>query len=135
MPKNLPQLTIRLKASGAWLSVIATSGRLGCVSSSPPASHDVYLLAPFRRRQQDPWPRWSRDISHWRYRIDTLFGQLVECTAVKRIWAHDLWHLTRRLLRKMCMQTSAIFTNSASDRPPLPLADLVTENNSHIGLM
>jgi hypothetical protein len=58
------------------------------------AHHGIQLLAPFRRRKQDPWPQLRRDLSRWRYRIDTIFGQLVERTAIKRIWAYDLWHLT-----------------------------------------
>lgn len=89
------------------------------------AQRGVELLAPFRQRKHDPWPRLSRDLSRWRYRIDTIFGQLVERTTVKRIWTHDLWHLTSRLLRKVLMHTLAVFTNLADDRPPLHLADLV----------
>jgi hypothetical protein len=89
------------------------------------AAREVHLLAPFRRRSQDPWPQLSRDLSRWRYRIDTLFGQLVERTGIKRIWAHDRWHLTNRLLRKVFMHTLAILTNVALDHPPLHLAALV----------
>lgn len=89
------------------------------------AHRGIQLLAPFRRRKQDPWPQLSRDLSRWRYRIDTLFGQLVERTTIKRIWAHDLWHLTSRLLRKVLMHTVAVFTNVALDQPPLHLACLI----------
>jgi hypothetical protein len=49
------------------------------------ALRGLQLLAPFRRRKQDPWPQLSRELSRWRYRIDTIFGQLVERTALKRI--------------------------------------------------
>jgi hypothetical protein len=83
------------------------------------------LLAPFRRRIHDPWPQRSRQLSRWRYRIDTIFGQLVERTHLKRVWAHDLWHLTNRLVRKVLMHTLAVFTNLLADRPPLQLADLL----------
>jgi DDE family transposase len=89
------------------------------------ASKDMCLVAPYRWRSRDPWPQFSRDLSRWRYRIDTIFGQLVERTAVKRIWAHDRWHLTNRLLRKILMHTLAVFTNLTLGRPPLHLADLV----------
>lgn len=89
------------------------------------AQRGIELLAPFRRRTQDPRPHLSRELSRWRYRIDTIFGQLVERTALKRIWAHDLWHLSSRLLRKVLMHTLAVFTNVASGRPPLHLADLL----------
>lgn len=89
------------------------------------ADHDVCLVAPYRWRSRDPWPQFSRDLSRWRYRIDTIFGQLVERTAVKRVWARDRWHLANRLLRKVLMHTLAVFTNLAQERPPLHLADLV----------
>ncbi|HEV8193846.1 MAG TPA: transposase, partial [Ktedonobacterales bacterium] len=42
----------------------------------------IQLLAPFRRRTQGPRPHLSRVPSRWRYRIDTIFGQLVERTAL-----------------------------------------------------
>lgn len=90
------------------------------------ASHGLTLLAPFRRRTQDPWPRFSRELSRWRYRIDTIFGQLVERTHLKRVWAHDLWHLTNRLVRKVLMHTLAVLTNLFLGRPPLQLAGLLT---------
>lgn len=86
----------------------------------------IQLLAPFRRRKQDPWPRLSRDLSRWRYRIDTLFGQLVERARIKRIWAHDVWHLASRLLRTVLMHTLSVYTNVALDRPLLHLAALIT---------
>jgi hypothetical protein len=89
------------------------------------ARHGLTLLAPFRRRLQDPWPQLSRQLSRWRYRIDTIFGQLVERTHLKRVWAHDLWHLTNRLVRKVLMHTLAVFTNLVAGRPPLQLADLL----------
>jgi hypothetical protein len=37
------------------------------------ARQGLTLLAPFRRRLQDPWPGRSRQLSRWRYRIDTIF--------------------------------------------------------------
>jgi hypothetical protein len=89
------------------------------------ARHGLTLLAPFRRRLHDPWPYLSRQLSHWRYRIDTIFGQLVERTHLKRVWAHDLWHLTNRLVRKVLMHTFAVFTNILAGRPPLQLAALL----------
>ena len=89
------------------------------------AQRGIHLLAPFRRRQPDPWPRLSRDLSRWRSRIDPRFGHLVERTAIKRIWAHDLGQLTSRLLRKVLLHTLAICTNGTLDHPPLHLADLI----------
>jgi hypothetical protein len=59
----------------------------------------VDLLAPYRSAKRDPYPRWSAAPSRVRYRIDTVFGQLVDRCAVKRVWARDLWHLCSRPAR------------------------------------
>jgi hypothetical protein len=97
------------------------------------AQYGIQLLAPFRRRTQDPWPRLSRARSPWRSRIDTMFGQLMERTTSKRIWVPDLWPLTSRLLRTVLMHTLAVFSTFALDHPPLHLADLAAYNTSHTG--
>jgi hypothetical protein len=89
------------------------------------AQRGVELLAPFRCRKQDPQPHLSRALSRWRYKIATIFGQLVERTTLKRLWAHDCWHLTSRLLRKALMHPLAVFTNVTTGHPPLHLAALV----------
>lgn len=86
------------------------------------AHRGIHLLAPFRRRKQDPGSRLSHDLSRWRYRIDRLFGQLVERTSIKHVWAHDLWHLSSWLLRP----TLAVCTNITLNRPPLHLANLLS---------
>jgi hypothetical protein len=85
----------------------------------------VALLAPYRSAKRDPHPRWSAQLSRVRYRIDTVFGQLVERCAVKRVWARDLWHLGSRLLRKVLLHTLAILLNIDLGNPPLHLAELV----------
>jgi hypothetical protein len=85
----------------------------------------VELLAPYRSAKRDPRPRWSALLSRVRYRIDTVFGQLVDRCAVKRVWARDLWHLGSRLLRKVLMHTLAILLNTEHGNPPLQLAQVV----------
>jgi DDE family transposase len=87
--------------------------------------HGVELLAPYRSAKRDPHPRWSALLSRVRYRIDTVFGQLVDRCAVKRVWARDPWHLCCRLLRKMLMHTLAVLLNAERGYPPLHLARLV----------
>lgn len=79
-----PDLSQRLKASG------------------------LYLLAPYKsaKHQKQPYPRY---LTHMRYRIETVFGQLVERFHAKRIWARDLWHLTSRWMRKFLSHTLAVY--------------------------
>lgn len=64
-------------------------------------------------------------LSRVRYRIDTVFGQLVDRCAVKRVWARDLWHLCSRLLRKVLLHTAAVLFNVGLGNPPLQLARVV----------
>lgn len=87
--------------------------------------HGVDLLAPYRSAQRDPHLRWSARLSRVRYRIDTVFGQLVDRCAVKRVWARDLWHLSSRLLRKVLMHTLAVLVNIDLGNSPLQLAQVV----------
>lgn len=83
------------------------------------------LLAPFSSAKRDPRPRWSSLLSRLRYRIDTVFGQLVDRYQVKRVWAKDEWHLRSRLLRKVLSHTIAFSLNQDQGNPPLQLRKLL----------
>ena len=91
------------------------------------AREGVELLAPFRWAQRDPAPARAALISRFRYRIDTVFGQLVERYHAKKVWARDAWHLWSRLLRKVLSHTLAVLLAVTIGLPPLHLAALVTE--------
>lgn len=88
--------------------------------------HGVHLLAPYRWASRDPQPHIAGLLSRFRYRIDTVFGQLAERCNAKRVWARDAWHLWSRLLRKVLCHTLAVHLNLTHDQPPLHLAGLVT---------
>jgi Transposase DDE domain len=85
----------------------------------------VELLAPYSSKKRDPAPKRSALLSRFRYRIDTVFSQLVERYSVKRVWARDLWHLSSRLLRKVLSHTVAFLLNHRRGNPPLQLARLL----------
>jgi hypothetical protein len=97
------------------------------------AEHQVRLLVPFRRRTQDTWPAWSYLLSQWYYRIDTIFGQMVDRTNLKRVWVRDFWHLCHRLLRKVLMDTTDIWTTMLLGLPPFQLACLVVKKTCTSG--
>jgi hypothetical protein len=86
----------------------------------------VQLEAPFRKASHDPQPQRSLLISRFRYRIDTVFGQLSQQFQIKKVWARDHWHLGSRLLRKILSHTLSVFFNQSQDRPLLNVADLVS---------
>jgi hypothetical protein len=89
------------------------------------AEMGIELVAPYSSKKRDPTPRKSAFLSRFRYRIDTVFSQLVERYCVKRVWARDLWHLTSRLLRKTLSHTVAFLLNHRAGNQPLQLAKLL----------
>ena len=89
------------------------------------AADGVRLLAPYRSAKRDPAPERTRSLSRVRYRIETVFGQLVGRYQAKRVWARDLWHLCGRLLRKVLSHTAALLLNRAAGNPPRQLARLL----------
>ena len=88
-------------------------------------SYGLCLLAPYKsaKHEKQPYPRY---LTHMRYRIETVFGQLVERFHAKRIWARDLWHLTSRWMRKFLSHTLAVYFCSLADIPYLSFAKLVS---------
>jgi hypothetical protein len=89
------------------------------------ATVGVELIAPYQHKSADPHPERSAFLSRLRYRIDTVFSQLVERYSIKRVWAKDLWHLTSRLLRKVLSHTVAFLLNHRAGNQPLQLAKLL----------
>jgi hypothetical protein len=85
----------------------------------------VELLAPYQSKKRDPTPERSAFLGRLRYRIDTVFSQLVGRYSVKRVWARDLWHLASRLLRKVLSHTVAFLLNHRAGNPPLQLSKLL----------
>lgn len=91
------------------------------------AGRGLRLVAPYRSAKRDPQPQRSAQLSRLRYRIDTVFGQLVERYRIARVWARDPWHLASRLLRKVLSHTFALLLNHHADNPPLQLAGLLSD--------
>ena len=68
----------------------------------------LHLLTPYKSAKHQKQP-YRRFLTHMRYRIETVFGQLVERFHAKRVWARDLWHLTSPWMRKFLSHTLAVF--------------------------
>ena len=86
----------------------------------------IWLLAPFKKASHEkrPWPRW---LTHRRYRIETIFSQLVDRFHAKKVWARDAWHLLSRWFRKLVSHTLAVYCCVHAGLPPLHFADLLTD--------
>ena len=85
----------------------------------------VVLLAPFAKASSQPAHSWSAVLGRIRYRIDTVFGQLTDRCALKRVWARDRWHLRNRLMRMVLVHTVCVLFNLQDQAPPLQLDRLV----------
>ena len=79
----------------------------------------------FARQAANLWAIKERLWQRLRYRIDTVFGQLVDRYRAKRVWARDAWHLWSRLLRKVLSHTLAVHFTARDSHPPLHHADLI----------
>ena len=84
----------------------------------------LFLLTPFRSAKREPF-QFPIQLTHMRYRIETVIGQLVERFHAKKVWARDIWHLTSRWMRKLLSHTIAVMFCVQAKLPPLRFADLV----------
>ena len=90
------------------------------------AGRKIDLVAPFKTATRDPRPRASALLSRFRYRIETVFSQLVDRYHIKRVGAKDMWHLSSRLLRKALSHTIAFMLNQAQGNPHLQISKLLS---------
>ena len=82
------------------------------------------LLAPFAtaKHEREPWPR---ALTRKRYRIETVFGQLVQRFQARQVWARDAWHLCSRWLRRIVAHCLGVFLCQQNGLPPLQFSALV----------
>ena len=84
----------------------------------------LFLLTPFRSAKREPF-RFPIQLTHMRYRIETVIGQLVDRFHIKKVWARDAWHLNSRWMRKLLSHTIAVLFCTFAELPPLQLASLI----------
>lgn len=84
------------------------------------------LLAPYKsaKRQKFHYPHW---LTEKRYRIETVFGQIVERFHAKKVWARDVWHLTSRWLRKLLSHLIAVLFCQRLGLSPLRFSELLID--------
>ena len=89
------------------------------------ASRQIDLVAPFKTAKHDPAPKTSAFLARFRYRIETVFSQLVDRYHIKQVGAKDMWHLSSRLLRKALSHTIAFMLNQTQGNSPLQISKLL----------
>ena len=87
-------------------------------------SQGLHLMAPYKSKKREPfaYPKW---MTHMRYRIETVIGQLVERFHAKKVWARDAWHLTSRWMRKLLSHSIAVLFCTQAGLSHLSLAKLI----------
>jgi Transposase DDE domain len=125
---------MRLHARLCWPGVIvgfalapADAGDLPVATDALLPGVDGWVLAD--RNYANAWQQtqWPRALVHKRRRIETVFSQLVQRYQVKRVWAHDLWHLASRWLRCILSHTCAMLLCQQTGLPPLQFDRLLTD--------
>jgi hypothetical protein len=84
-----------------------------------------WLLAPPRGRRRS-WQRPPPQLTSKRRRVETVIGQLAGRYQLKRVWAHDAWHLWSRWQRKLYSHTMAVLLCQQAGLSSLRFADLLT---------
>jgi hypothetical protein len=82
------------------------------------------LLAPFSSAKHEK-TSWPKALTHKRYRIETVFGQLVQRFKARQVWARDEWHLCSRWLRRIIAHCFGVFLCQQTGLQPLQFSKLV----------
>ena len=118
---------LRLVWPGVLVDCALAPPHLSDTEGAEKVLHGVpgYVLAPYKsaKHQKQPYPRY---LTHIRYRIETVSGQLVQRFHAKSVWARDLWHLTSRWMSKFLSHTLAVFFCAQPNLSYLSFAKLVT---------
>ena len=87
----------------------------------------IDLQTPLRKNMQETRPRWwLRLLGRVRKRIETVISQLEQRFGLATTRAHDVWHLTNQVTRKILAHTVGVWLNLQQGREPLELDGLVT---------
>ena len=125
-PANIHETAVAPElASGRFGTVLGDRNYWSPKLMEELAAQGIDLVAPFKSAKRDPRPSTSAFLTHFRYRIETVFSQLADRYRIKRVWARDMWHLHSRLLRKTLSHTIVFMLNQAQGNPPLQISKLV----------
>jgi len=91
------------------------------------AALGIDLQTPLRKNMTERRPRWwLRLLRRLRKRIETVISQLEQRFGLAKTRAHDAWHLTNQVTRKILAHTLGVWLNIQQGREPLELDSLVT---------
>ena len=90
------------------------------------AEKHLLLIAPYKskKREKKPFPF---KLTQMRYRIETVFGQLVHQFQAKAVWARDEWHWCSRWLRRVLAHCFGVFFCQQLELPPLRFSEIFND--------
>lgn len=125
LPANVPDtLAAEEMLVGVQGQVLADRNYWKPVLRDRLREQELVLLAPFSTAKYEKTP-WPRKLTRKRYRIETVFGQLVERFQARQVWARDVWHLCSRWLRVILAHCFGVFLCQQTGLSPLRFSELV----------
>lgn len=125
LPANVPDtLAAEEMLVGVQGQVLADRNYWKPVLRDRLREQELALLAPFSTAKHEKTP-WPRKLTRKRYRIETVFGQLVERFQARQVWARDAWHLCSRWLRVILAHCFGVFLCQRTGLSPLRFSELV----------
>ena len=86
----------------------------------------IDLQTPLRQNMQERRPRWWLKLPRRvRKRIETVIGQLEQRFGLAKTRAHDAWHLTNQVTRKLLAYTVGVWLNLEHGREPFQFDGLI----------
>ena len=90
------------------------------------AYRGVFLRTPTRRNMKSS-NGWNETFTHFRKLVETVGSQLTQQFQLQPLKLRSFWHLCHRLIRKVLSHTICVFLNLLLHRPPLAIANLVSD--------
>ena len=102
-PANVDERELLAESTGkARGMLIGDKGYIGAAWAEHMADTGIDLQTPLRDNMADTRPGWAvRQLLKVRKKVETVLSVLTEQFAFTRIKAHDIWHFTSKLCRKI----------------------------------
>ena len=107
--------------------VIGDKGFIGADLKKRLKQRGVNLETPLKKNMKDGRPfAFVSSIKSVRRLIETVIGQLVGMFHMGKVWAHDMWHATGRIARKLLAHTIGVFINKQLGKSLIQFEGLIT---------
>lgn len=107
--------------------VIGDKGLIGAKLKERLLCNGIDLETPLKKNMKENRPsEFVSRLKILRRKIETVIGQLTERFHIAKVWAHDIWHATSRIARKLLAHMIGVFLNKQLGRSLIRFEGLVT---------